>query len=43
MDYLLNHWQTIAVVVGVLILLVCYRWLLANVIRENTLRGVPKT
>jgi hypothetical protein len=29
MDYVLNHWQLIAVVLGVIILLLCYRWVLA--------------
>src|SRR5580693_8012001 len=29
MDYVLNHWRLIAVVLGVLILLACYRWVLA--------------
>ncbi len=29
MDYVLNHWQIIAIVLGVIILLVCYRWVLA--------------
>ena len=29
MDYLLNHWQTIAIVIGVVIFLLCYRWVLA--------------
>ena len=29
MDYLFNHWQVIAVVVAVVILLLCYRWVLA--------------
>jgi hypothetical protein len=72
MDYALYHWRVIAVVFGVIILLACYRWvlalcgviivpddsvvagggasggtlvdvLLANVIREGTLRSVPKT
>jgi hypothetical protein len=28
MDYLLYHWQLIAVVLGVIILLACYRWVL---------------
>ncbi len=29
MDYVLNHWQIIAIVLGVIFLLVCYRWVLA--------------
>ena len=29
MDYVLNHWRLIAVALGVLILLGCYRWVLA--------------
>jgi uncharacterized membrane protein YqiK len=29
MDYVLNHWQLIAVVLGAIILLLCYRWVLA--------------
>jgi uncharacterized membrane protein YqiK len=29
MDYLLNHWQIIAIVLGVVIVLLCYRWVLA--------------
>lgn len=29
MDYVLNHWQIIAIVLAVIILLVCYRWVLA--------------
>ena len=29
MDYFLNHWQIIAIVLAVIILLVCYRWVLA--------------
>jgi uncharacterized membrane protein YqiK len=29
MDYFLNHWQIIAIVLGVIILLACYRWVLA--------------
>ena len=29
MDYLLNHLQIIAIVIGVVILLLCYRWVLA--------------
>ena len=28
MDYVLNHWQTVAIVIAVLILLACYRWVL---------------
>jgi uncharacterized membrane protein YqiK len=33
MDYVLSHWSLVAVVLGVIILLACYRWVLA-------LRGV---
>src|SRR5580704_3484846 len=29
MDYFFNHWHTTAIVVGVIILLLCYRWVLA--------------
>ena len=29
MDYLLNHWQLIAIVLGVVVVLLCYRWVLA--------------
>ena len=29
MDYVLNHWQLIVIVLGVIILLLCYRWVLA--------------
>jgi hypothetical protein len=29
MDYVLNHWQIIAVILGIIILLVWYRWVLA--------------
>jgi hypothetical protein len=29
MDYVLNHWQIIAIALGVIILLACYRWVLA--------------
>src|SRR5271170_4225287 len=29
MDYVLNHWQIIGVVLAVIILLLCYRWVLA--------------
>jgi uncharacterized membrane protein YqiK len=28
MDYALNHWQIVAVIIGALLLLACYRWLL---------------
>jgi hypothetical protein len=29
MDHVLNHWQIIGIVLAVIILLVCYRWVLA--------------
>ena len=29
MDYVLNHWPLIVVALGVIILLACYRWVLA--------------
>jgi hypothetical protein len=29
MDYASAHWQLIAVVLGAIVLLVCYRWVLA--------------